>query len=169
MTGELERRWRAALAPFDGQTVAFASEDLTPLPALRLALLAVASALRQRWAETVLFTQDDWHEHDGFLSAARPASWQDLSDALASDKALLTLSHGDFKVRRAFFPATYDLYLRVYVPAEYDNDYPERRGAFDLTCGAELAAELAGRAASASGLPIAECDAKAFFDRCYDG
>ena len=112
MIGELERRWRVALAPFGGQTVAFASEDLTPLPALRLALLAVAAALRQQWPEVALFTLDDWHEHDGFLSAARPASWQDLSDALTSDKALLTLSHGDSEVRRAFFPATHDFYLR---------------------------------------------------------
>jgi len=166
MTGELERRWRAALTPFDGLTVASASADLTPLPALRLALLAVASALRQRWPEPALFTLDDWHEHDGFLSAARPASWQDLSDALASDKALLTLSHGDSEVRRAFFPATYDFYLRVYVPDDFDNGYPERRGDFDLTCGAGLAADLA---ASACAVPLAVCEAKGFFDRRHGG
>jgi len=168
VTSELERRWRSGSPPFDGLTVAFASEDLTPLPALRLALLALVSRLQTHWPEAALFTLDDWHEHDGFINAAKPTSWQYLSAALASDKALSALSQGDWDVRRAFFPATYDFYLRVYIPADCGNDYPERRGDFDVTCGPSLAAELADLAAFAGGLPIAECDAKGFFDRRYD-
>lgn len=131
MNEALERRWRDGTVPFDCQAVSFASGDLTPPPALRLALLDVLSRLRQRWPEV----------------------------------ALLILSHGDTYVRWAFFPPACDFYLRVYVPAEHDNNYPDRRGDFDVACAGELAAELADLAASASGLLIAECSAKDFFDR----
>jgi len=167
--GALEQRWRDGAAPFNGQTVLFASPDLTPLPALRFALLAVVSRLQQRWLASALCTLDDWHEHDGFVNEAKPASWQGISAALASESALFALSHGDSDVRRAFSPPTYDFYLRVYVPAEYDNDYPERRGDFDVTCALELADELADLAASASGLPVVRQDARGFFDRRYAG
>ena len=169
MTSELERRWRDGSAPFNGKTVAFASDDLTPLPALRLALLALFPRLQQHRPNAALLTLDDWHEHDGFINEARPAAWQDLSAALASDEALLTLSQGDWDVRRAFFPPTYEFYLRIYVPSACDNDYPERRGDFDVTCPTSPAAELAGLIASASGLPVAEYDAKGFFDRRSGG
>ena len=169
MNEALEQRWRDGSAPFDGQTMAFRSEDLTPLPALRLALLAVVSRLRQSWPDAVLCTLDDWHEHDGFVSRAKLTSWQGFCSALASEEALLTLSTGESHVRRAFFPQTYDFYLRAYVPADYDSDYPERRGDFDLTCARRLAAELADLAASASDLPVARHGAKDFFDRRYGG
>ena len=155
MTSELERRWQNGSKPFNGRTVAFASDDLTPLPGLRLALLALVPRLQQHCPDAALFMLDDWHEHDGFISEAEPTSWQHLSDALVSDNALLALSTGESYVRRAFFPASYDFYLRVYIPADYDNGYPERRGDFDVTCVADLAAERAGLAASASGLPVA--------------
>ena len=169
MNGELERRWRSGSVPFSGQTLAFAAEDMMPLPTLRLALLAVVPRLQQLWPQAALCMLDDWHEHDGFVNEAKPASWQDLSVALVSDKALLTLSQGDWDVRRAFFPQTYDFYLRVYILADYDNDYPEQRGDFDVTCASEPAAELAGLAASASGLPVVEYSVKSFFDHRYGG
>ncbi len=169
MNEALEQRWHDGSAPFNGQTVAFASADLMPLPALRLALLAIVPRLRQRWPEAALCTLDDWHEHDGFVNEAKPASWHDISAALASNEALLTLGCGDFDVRRAFFPPTCDFYLRVYVLAEYDNDYPERRGDFDVTCAPELAVELAELAASASELPVVGRAAKDFFDCRYGG
>jgi len=169
MNGALEQRWRDGSAPFSGQTLAFASEDLTPLPTLRLALLAVVSRLQELWPEAALCTLDDWHEHDGFINEAKPTSWQYLFPALASKQTLLALSHGDFDVRRAFFPSTYDFYLRVYIPEDYDNGYPERRGDFDVTCAPGLAAELADLAASASGLSVARHGAQDFFDRRYGG
>jgi hypothetical protein len=114
-----------------------------------------------------LFTLNDWWEHDGFVNEAKAASWQDLVSALASDEAFLGLSQGDWAVRKAFFPAAYNFYLRVYVPAEYDNDYPEQRGDFDVTCSPELAAELAELAAFASRLAVANLSAKDFFARRY--
>ena len=108
MGNALNQRWKQAAPPFSGLTVAFASEELTPLPALRQVLLVI-------------------------------------------------------------FPDDYGFYLRVYVPAHYDNDYPERRGSFDVTCAPELAAELAEIVASASRLPVSKFEAKAFFDCGYGG
>ena len=169
MTEELEQRWREGASPFNGQTVTFSSEDLVPLTPLRHALLAVVSRLQQGSPDVPLFTLEDWHEHDGYVAGSKPTSWANLFSALASDETLLSLSQGDWDVRRGFFPATCDFYLRVYIPADYDNDYPERRGDFDVTCASELANELAEIAARASGLPVASQDAKGFFDRRYGG
>ncbi len=169
MNGELERRWRGGIVPFSGQTITIDSEDLTPLTPLRHALLAVVSRLQQRWSDAALLSLDDWHEHDGFITVAKPISWVYLLSTLASDETLLALSHGDWAVRMSFFPKTYDFYLRVYVPADYDSDYPERRGDFDITCASELAAELADNAALASGLSFANRGAKNFFDPRYSG
>ena len=78
MNEALEQRWPDGAAPFNGQTVSFASQDLTPLPALRLTLLAGVPRLQQRWPEAALCTLDDWHEHDGFVNEAKPASWHDI-------------------------------------------------------------------------------------------
>ena len=49
MNEALERRWRDGTAPFDGQTVSFASGDLMPLPALRLALLDARAGIEDYW------------------------------------------------------------------------------------------------------------------------
>lgn len=168
MNEVLERRWRVGQLPFNGQTVAVDAEDMTPLPTLRLALLSVVSRLHQYWPESTLLTLDDWHEHDGFVTDGKPASWQSLLACLASESSMLALSQGDWDVRRAYFPDTYEFFLRIYIPAEYDNDYPECRGDFDVTCAADLAAELA-EIIIASDLPIARHNAKSFFDRRYGG
>ena len=169
MNDAWNRRWKQASPPFDGQTVAFASEELTPLPALRQALLVIIAVLQQRWPEASLFVLDDWHEHDGFVNAARPTAWPELLQRAGTDEKTMTFTQGEWDVRLAFFPDDYGFYLRVYVPAHYDNDYPQRRGSFDVTCAPELAATLSEIAASASGLPVTQFEAKAFFDRCYGG
>ena len=169
MNEALEQRWRQTAAPFDGLTVAFASEELMPLPLLRQALLAVIPALQRHWPTDNLFVLDDWHEHDGYVSMARPTTWSELLQRCGTNAKTMAFTHGDWEVRRAVFSEDYGFYLRVYVPAEDDNDYPERRGRFDVTCAPELAGELAGLAASAIGLPVTEFEAKAFFDRRYGG
>ena len=169
MDGELERRWRVGAPPFDGQTVSSDTKDLTPLTPLRQALLAIVSVLQERWPDAGLSTLDDWHDHDGYVSGGKPTSWANLTAALASDALALALSRRDYLVRMAFFPPTYAFYLRIYVPDASDNDYPERRGNFDVTCAPELAAELEECAASASGLAMTLQDAKSFFDLRYSG
>ena len=169
MDGGLERRWREGAPPFDGQTVSFDTEDLTPLTPLRHALLAVTPLLQERWPDAGLFTLDDWHDHDGYVTVGKPASWAKLTAALASDDLFLTLSRGDYLVRMAFFPPTYVFYLRIYVPDASDNDYPERRGNFDVTCAPELAAELAECATNASDLAMTIQGARSFFDLRYSG
>ena len=157
------------MPPFDGLTVAFDSDELTPLPALRQALLAVAPALQEHWPDAVLFKLDDWHEHDGYVNVEQPSSWQELWQRIGNNETTMSFTHGDWEVRLAFFPDDYGFYLRVYIPAASDQDYPERRGSFDLTCAPKLASALAARAAAASGLPMAETEAKTYFDRCYSG
>lgn len=116
-----------------------------------------------------LLKVDDWHEHDGFVNDGTQTSWDNIFSLLASDADTVRLSRGDWEVRFAVFPTTYDFYFRIYVPADYDNDYPERRGEFDVTSSPEMAAELAQAATSASGIPTFTEEAKVYFDSHYGG
>lgn len=169
MNDVLNQRWKQASLPFNGLTVTFASEELTPLPALRQALLVVVPALQRHWPKANLFMLDDWHEHDGYVNIARPATWAELLQRVGTDAETMAFAHGDWGVRLAFFPEDYGFYLRVYIPTDDDNDYPERRGSFDVTSATELASEIADLAASASGLLVAKFEAKAFFDLSFGG
>jgi hypothetical protein len=111
----------------------------------------------------------DWHEHDGYVNAAQPTTWQELLRRVGTDETTMTFTRDDWAVRMAFFPEDNGFYLRVYIPPEDDNDYPERRGNFDITCESELASELASLAKLATDLPIAELQAKPYFDHGYGG
>lgn len=169
MDGEMKRRWRGGLSPFDGQTVSFDAEDLVPLTPLCQAFSAVVSRLRDLWPEASLLSLNDWHEHDGYGTGGKPTFWTALASALVSEYSLITLSTNEWEVRKAFFPETHDFYLRIYVMTDIDDDYPEPCGDFDVTCAPPLAAELAERASKASGFPVARQEAKTFFDRRYGG
>jgi hypothetical protein len=139
---ELDRRRRNGEPPFDGLTVTV--EHLLPLPCLRQALISVVRRLRQEWPRSNLYSLHDWHEHDGWISPAKPSSWQEVEALLASEDALRRSAPGDTYVRLAFFPEGREFYLRWYVPADYDQDsLSDWTGHFDLTCRPELARELA--------------------------
>jgi hypothetical protein len=55
MNNVLKQRWLNAALPFNGLTVKFESEELTPLPALRQVLLAIIPALQERWPNAKIF------------------------------------------------------------------------------------------------------------------
>jgi hypothetical protein len=165
MTPALHQRWIAGHPPFDGLTLSLGSDDLVPLPALRRALQFVVGELEKMYPHHALHTAADWHEHDGCLSEPRASSWEELHAWLASDESLRAAGQGDTYVRTAVMPESGEFYLRFYVPDEYDNDYPEPRGSFDLACPEEVARVLAAETA----LGLTNEPAQEFFDRSYGG
>lgn len=169
MNNDLQQRWRKAEVPFNGFTIRFDTRELLPLSALRQALLVVVPALQERWPQAKLFMLNDWHEHDGYVNAEQPTSWHELVQKIEADEAVKKFSTGEWEVRLAFFPNDYGFYLRIYVASEHDNEGAVWGGNFDLTCAPELASALADTVASASKLPIAKMEAKAYFDLHYGG
>lgn len=154
--------------PFSGFTIAYDTQELLSLSAVCQALLAVVPSLQERWPQAELFVLNDWHEHDGYVNAEKPTSWQELFQLIEEDEAVRKFSTGEWEVRRAFFPDDYGFYLRVYVASEHDNEGAVWGGNFDLTCPSTLASELADVVTLASGLPVAKVEAKAYFD-LHDG
>jgi hypothetical protein len=169
MTADLNTRWLAGLTPFDGITLSLGTGDLVPLPFLRRALRGLVERLQQRFPDEDLYTAEDWHEHDGYVSEARRTTWDGVRSWLASEEALYAAGSDDTYVWIALFPEGLAFYLRFYIPRDAESEDPERRGDFDLTCSRALVGELAVIAAAAEGLALAQEPAKAYFDRHSGG
>lgn len=170
MTRELYERWINSYPPFDGLTLSLASEDQTSLSTLREALRLIIEQLQQARAEYgPLYTAADWHEHDGYISEARLATWEETLSWLKSDYALYAARQVDSYVRTAIMPSNVEFYLRFYIPDDSDNEYPEQRGNFDLTSEPEAARMMVTTVEMATGLFLRCEPAKQFFDRSYGG
>jgi hypothetical protein len=169
MTPELYERWTLRQHPFDGLAVSPAGEDLVPLSTLCPALRYLVERLQSMYGDRMLSTAPDWHEHDGYVSEARPSTWEEVCSWLTSEDTLHLASQADTYVRTAIIPEGAEFYLRIYIPDESDHDYPEPRGTFDLTCSEEVARSLAAAVESCMGLRLTCEPAKQFFDRSYGG
>ena len=170
MDADGERRWRGALAPFDGTTVFVSDDDIT-LADLRPLLIVIVNLLHAHFQNARLYRLKDWHEHDGFGVDAMPSSWEELRSLLVSDDALMKASTGDFAVRTAFFPVGYDFYLRIYV--DDDALHAKRSdqqfyGDFDVTCQEPLVTQIK-EMLERLGASVQTESAKSFFDRRYGG
>lgn len=133
MDAEFTRRLNADEAPFDGVTIY--PEDIIPLPEARIALVRIVALLRETWGDAGLCRLDDWFEHDGVVLKARPTSWEEVENYLASDEALYAARTGDTYVKIGIFPTDRRFYLRIDVIDESDETDREGRWVtFDLTC-----------------------------------
>lgn len=174
MDAEFEIRWRDGRSPFDGTTVALT--EYVPLATLREALVIAVRHLREYRPTATLWRLEDWHAHDGYVTEAELSTWQELDSMLISIEGMKAASTGDTYVRRGYFPAERDYYLRLYVPDAYDNPVHEHHdpdlvdyGLFDLTCQSPMA-KLIAEEISATGTQWIELvPAKEFFDRSYSG
>ena len=173
MDAELEQRWRAGMAPFDGVTL-FVAEILRP-PALRLALLAVIGRLKVVFPEARLFRLKDWHQHDGYVTRAEPTRWEELESWCATEETLYAAQAGDTYVRVGVFPEDRTFYFRFYVEEhtsfgpQKGLSYHEGDGDFDLTGSPDLVEAVAAalRERGMGGLETAP--AREFFDARYAG
>jgi hypothetical protein len=169
--------WQKGTAPFDGVTVFL--KELLWLPALRPALVAVVDQLQALSPNGALLRNDDWHDHDGYVSEASVFSWEELRTYLASEEALKDANRGDFAVRLGVFPQGREWYLRILIttdsfgvgcpeglPACPTEELPPF-GTLDLTGSESLTAAVDQQLRRREFHP-ARMPAKEFFDK-HDG
>jgi hypothetical protein len=131
----MEARWRNAERPFSGV--------ILQSPSLRLEQLragvAAAVAILPRAAS--LDTSLDWHEHDGYVTAAETQPWTSLEQAVSEAAAFLAWSSDDTFVRRAWYPPDFGWLLRWCVSSDPDDfGLPPGgpAGDFDVTASRQL-------------------------------
>ena len=133
MTPELQQRLSDRRPPFDGVCVHSAVElnlsQLRELLAVSIAALSLSSS--------EIFSFRDWHEHDGYLVGALPATWDTLRSAVASDRALFESRDGDWEVRNAYFSASFQWLLRYNVDEDDETDHNSAGCDFDLSVAAD--------------------------------
>ena len=167
MDALLDERWRLAQPPFDGDCVV-AAGSLT-VDELREILNVTVCILRNRNAGLTLYSFDDWHQHDGFITRRRSSHWADIEHACSSRDSLIAFRQGDTWVHRAFYPENLAFLLRFDIGDEPARDGSSFCGAFDLCADSEtLHAVLAAVSAHLrSQLRITL--AKSYFDTTYSG
>lgn len=158
MDAEMDRRWRANEPPFDG--VRLAPDALLPVADLSAAITVVTDHLsRSMSPDSRLWFVEDWHEHDGYVKKAEPASWQMIREWSKREN----LRPGDTYVRAAFFPDSRSFYFRYYVADEEPGEAME--GEFDLTGPKPLIDSTALALAEAGYHALTIESAKLYFDR----
>ena len=162
---EFTDRWRNRREPFNGITLEM------PWPGkllgdLRSALRQVVDVLQKRDGGHLLYTLEDWHQHDGYVMSAALSNWVDVLDSLSSDEAILRKWPGDTYVRRGYFPDHRGWYLRIWFDDDEELDELDRptRGTFDLTGPEDLTSLLYAKIPGLETHPAA-----AFFDEKYAG
>lgn len=161
MDTHTEQLWRDTSPPFEGLTL------WTPplaIAALREALTVVVDVLEAYAEQRALQTAEDWHEHDGYISMAYEATWEQLTGALSDDEALRRSIPGDALVRRAWRPQDDLFYLRWHV---YEDGEPQA-GDADLTASRAIV-DAAARQLAGIGLDVEIGHARDFFAERWAG
>lgn len=161
MDTHTEQLWRDTRPPFDGLTL------WTPplaIAGLREALTVIVDVLETYAEHRALQTAEDWHEHDGYISMAYEATWDQLTGALSDDAALLRSIPGDAFVRRAWRPQDDRFYLRWLV---YEEEEPEA-GDADLTASRAIV-DATARQLAEIGLDVEIGHARDFFAERWAG
>src|SRR5262245_45792355 len=97
MDQRLQERWRKGRAPFDQRIVL--PDYFMLVSGLRAVLAKLVDRIEGRYADVPPVLVHDWHEHDGYISAGRQASWGEIRAMLGSDQALYAARPGDTDVR----------------------------------------------------------------------
>jgi hypothetical protein len=128
--------------PFAGSTLHLS--DLIPLSALQALLAEVVAYLKSENPEATLLRHADWHEHDGYLTASSPTTWEELVSLASSEESLYYQRPGDDFVQIGIYEANGAFYLRINVIEEDDDpeQYPGRWGSFDVSAPEPLLSKL---------------------------
>ncbi len=159
MNTELNNRWRHALRPFDGPVLV--ASDLTASDLLVVVRLALES-LRGAHVESALFVNEDWHDHDGFISPARSISWIEAISWTAGIDQLRSSCSDDWRVHTLLFSGDVAFCLRYWLGDETECT-------FDLCAPREMLERLSS-SPQLCGLPLNfEPSAKLYLDRRWGG
>jgi len=166
MDTHTEQLWRDEARPFDGLTL---WTPLLPTARLREALTVIVAVLETYVEHCALQTTEDWHEHDGYISMAYEASWEQLVGALSDDAALRRSSPEGDLVRRAWRDQGDSFYLRWFTcDDDPDPDDPPGGGDADLTA-ARAIVDAAVRQLAGLGLDVEVGPARDFFAGRWGG
>lgn len=158
----LESRWKSGAAPFDGD-VLWIDDVLHPEP-FAAALAACTRVLRGERDLERLYWLDDWHAHDGFLTAERPCTWADINEWTSSTDAVRKSSPGDFDVYRLIYPADLRFCLRYRLDSNDDSDAD-----FNVCADVLMLDEIAPSLRRMHVESVVREPAKPYFDRKYAG
>jgi|GEM_PF-2151743 len=160
----LESLWRTGQKPFHSETI-FPSKDVF----VRDAIVAISSALNHiesYYPSNRLFAFDDWHEHDGFVTPAKPTCLKELREQIMTPDSYVRSLSDDTSVYRAIYPVSLDFVLRYGVGDDDSLEVADRDVQWSFTGYGNGIAELQKRW-QCFGL-TAEVSSE-FFDKRYAG
>lgn len=131
----MNQRWHQTLSPFDGDCLlTFEAVTVAQLQQLMSTLL---TGLKTIYAKQTLYTFDDWHQHDGFVTERQVMDWMVLQAVCESEAAMIASRQGDTYVHRAFYPEDHGFLLRYDVSDDgiVGADFT---GSMDLTASAAM-------------------------------
>jgi hypothetical protein len=116
----MNQRWQSGLSPFDGDCLV--TDDLISVEELRQLLGVILPELERCFAAQTLYTFDDWHQHDGYVTERRVIEWGALAAVARNADALIASRRGDTYVHRSFYTEDYAFLLRYDVSDEESGD-----------------------------------------------
>lgn len=138
-----------------------------PLEDLQRALVCVVEHLSAMYGQRELWSLEDWHEHDGYLTSGNLIAWEDLASIVRSPAALYEARCADDYVRRVFFDRPSTFLLRIWVLEEDDDAemYPGRWGNFDISGPSSLLDQVS----TCATFQIERQEAASYFGERYAG
>jgi hypothetical protein len=162
----INQRWQAGLSPFAGDCLI--TDDLVSVEDLRTLLAVILAELKDEYATQTLYTFDDWHQHDGYITERRATDWGSLTTLAQCAHALIASRQGDSYVHRSFYPEDLSFLLR-YDVAEAYGDGAGFSGAFDLSANPPSIARILSLVPPTLRPRLRVEPSKGYFDRTYAG
>jgi hypothetical protein len=163
----MNQRWQSGLSPFDGDCLV--TDDLLSVEDLRSLLGVVVPELQSENAVKTLYTFDDWHQHDGYVTERRLTDWGTLAAATGTVDTLLASRQGDTYVHRSFYTEDLSFLLRYDVADEECGDKTGFAGTFDLSASSTVVAKIAALVPPALRARMRVESSKGYFDKTYSG
>ena len=120
-------------------------------------------------AAQTLYTFDDWHQHDGYVTERRVMDWAALVAVARNADALIASRQGDTDVHRSFYPDDLSFLLRYDILDEDSVDATGFAGTFDFSARSSMIARFKALVPSRLRMRVRTEQSKAYFDRAYAG
>jgi hypothetical protein len=163
----MNERWQGGFSPFDGDCLA--TDDVTTVEELRQILAVIVPELERRCVGQPLYTFDDWHQHDGYITERRAITRGELAAVAESADVLIASRQGDTYVHRSFYPEDLAFLLRYDVSDEDSGDASGFAGTFDLSARPDTIAGIASLIPVPLRSRLRVEPSKGYFDRTYAG
>ena len=82
----MNQRWQEGLSPFDGECLT--TDEMIPVEDLRSLLAVLLPELKVDLVTDRIYTFDDWHQHDGYVTDRHLTEWSFLDSLARTTDAL---------------------------------------------------------------------------------